>query len=210
MSSGTVAPTGDTRGDPTAGPPPPGRWWPPSRRILLVAAVVVVVAAVAGPLWAWRHISVFHDAGGWGFRGVQRPTDSPLYVGMTSELRGAHGTITIRSVDAIVEQDSAGAAISFFVCTVDPSSGVGSIGVVHERAVHQECSRLVPAEGATLRLNHHPREQLVMALQLRHRGTLHVRAADLAYARGWQRGHQQVGGDAVLRRPAGTTRKAAR
>lgn len=183
------------------------------RAVVVVGVVVVIVAALAaalGAVRAWQDISVFPDAGGWGFRGVQRPTDPPIYVGVTYEPKGVRGAVTISSASAVVENDTAKATISFYLCTVDPSSGVGSVGAVHEREVHHECSRLVPAEGATLRLNHHPRDQLVMAVQLRHAGRVHVRAVDLTYAQGWQRGHQQVGGDVVLRSPAESSRKARR
>lgn len=172
--------------------------------------MLVVLVAGAGAVRAWRDISVFYDAGGWGFRGVQQPTDSPVYIGMSIEARSARGTVRIRSAEAVVAEDTAGAVVRFYVCTVDPTSGVGSVGVVHEREVHKECSRFVPAAGADLWLNHDPREQLVMAVQLRHAGRVHIRAAEITYADGWQRGHQQVGGDVVLRRPAESSRKARR
>jgi hypothetical protein len=193
------------------GGPARGRRWPPSRRTLVVGAVgFILLVAVVWTLLAWRQISVFDDAGGWGMKDVQQPGDSPLYVGMSTQPRSARGTVRIGSAQAVVEKDTGDAVIDFYVCTVDPQSGVGAIGAVHEREVHKECSRLVPAKGATLRLGHRPREQLVMAVQLRRPGVVHVRAADVAYADGWQRGHQQVGGDVVVRRRAETTRKAER
>ncbi|MFC4784746.1 hypothetical protein ACT8ZV_09740 [Nocardioides sp. MAHUQ-72] len=149
--------------------------------------------------WIYRQPHAFAAAGGWGYRTDNFPLRTPLYVGMSIEQRDAHGTVSIDAVRPHVLSDSSDAAISFYVCTVDETSGVGSIGAVRRGAVRDECSSLVPAEGASLDLNAEPRQQLVMAVSLGHAGRVHVAGVDVEYGQGWRRGTQRVGGDVVVR-----------
>jgi hypothetical protein len=161
-----------------------------------LALALVAGLAVLG--WTWRHPTAFPEAGGWGVGSHQRPVGAPFYVGMTSENHDARGTVTIHSARAHVVRDSAAAEIEFFVCTVDPSSGVGSIGAVPQSEIHHECSALVPAEGAKMRLNATPRQQVVMAVSLSHAGRVKVEGLDLDYSHGWQHGTQRTGGEVDL------------
>lgn len=95
--------------------------------------------------------------------------------------------------------NSSGAMIDFFVCTVDQSAGIGSIGSVLGDEIQNECLTLVPAEGARLELHATPRQQVVMAVTNAHPGRVRIVGMDLSYTHGWQRGTQRTGGTLVLR-----------
>lgn len=160
---------------------------------------MVLLAGLAAAGWWWRHPAAFTEAGGWGVGNKDFPLGVPLYVGMSYEERGASGAATIHAVRTHVVSDSAGARIEFFVCTIDKSAGVGAIGTYRGSTIHHDCSSLLPAEGATLRLNADPRQQLVMAVSLTHAGRVQIQGVDLDYNYGWQHGTQRIGGDVDVR-----------
>ena len=160
-----------------------------------VAAGTVLVAGLAAAGWSWRHPAAFTEAGGWGVGHKDLPLGVPLYLGMSNEDRGTSGVVSIHAARPHVVSDSASARIEFFVCTIDESAGVGAIGTSLGSDIHDYCSALVPAEGATLELNADPPQQLVMAVSLTNAGRVQVQGIDLDYSDGWQRGTQRIGGD---------------
>ena len=64
--------------------------------------------------------------------------------------------------------------------------------------MHEYCDALVPADGATLRLDADPMQQVVMAVTLRQPGRVRVDGMDLEYTLGWQAGTQRIGGEVVV------------
>ena len=166
---------------------------------MVAGVVLLVVAGLAVVGWVWRHPTAFREAGGWGLSHRSWPVDTPLYIGMTYETPDAEGRVTIHAARAKEVRDSANSVIDFFVCTVDATSGVGAIGAVPESDIHDECSSLVPAEGASMELNAKPRQQVVMAVSLARPGRIQVRGVELTYSHGWRRGTQLVGGEIDLR-----------
>jgi len=168
------------------------------RRALVCAVVIAALSGLAALGLHLRQPTAFHNAGG-GVIGVEnRGLDDPLYVGMSYEQDDAEGTITIQSARANVVQDSADADVTFYVCSIAPLAGVGAIGSSNEEDMHELCSSLVPAEGATLRLHAIPMQQVVMAITLRRPGLVRVDGMDLDYTLGWQAGTQRIGGEVVV------------
>ena len=161
-------------------------------------AWVGVIAAVTG-LTALglhlRHPPAFDEVGGWAAGVENRDLGDPLYVGMSYPHDDAEGTITIRSARANVVRDSADAEIAFYVCTIAPLTGVGAIGSGSEKDIQEYCDSLVPAVGATLRLDAQPMQQVVMAVTLRQPGRVRVDGMDLGYTLGWRAGTQRIGGE---------------
>lgn len=175
----------------------PSRWRGRTAvRTCVLGLVLVLVAGSAWAGWSWRsHPAAFVDAGGYGFAYDDLHDGVRHYAGMSDPADGVDGEVTVHSAEAHVVEDSADADIRLFVCTIDESSGVGAVGVVSEADVRDECSSLVPAEGATLRLAPVPAQQLVLSFSLPHAGTLRIRGVDVDYSHGWRRGTQRVGGD---------------
>jgi hypothetical protein len=162
---------------------------------------VLVIAAVSGLVALGLHLrqpTAFNEAGGWATGVENRDLNDPLYVGMSYAQDEAEGIITIRSARANVVQDSADADIEFYVCSIAPLAGVGAIGASNEKDMHDFCDSLVPADGATLRLNALPMQQVVMAVTLRHPGLVRVDGLDLDYTLGWQAGTQRIGGEVLV------------
>ena len=187
---------------PTATPEPRAgsTRWPAPRRLATVAVVLILIAGIAWLGWTWRHPDVFPEAGGWGVRNKHFPIGEPLYVGMSYEDETATGTITVESARARVVTNTADAKIEFFVCVVDPASGVGSVGAVRQDDFEDECPSATPVEGAALelKLNATPREEVVIAVTLSHAGQIQIEGFDLTYSRGWQHGTQHIGGEVDL------------
>lgn len=162
---------------------------------LLVLALIAALLLIGA---RWRHPTVFPGAGGWGMSSRNFALGEPLYVGMSYEKRGQSGTATIRDVTANVVRNSSHATIEFFVCTVNTSSGIETIGSVDGDGIHDFCLTLEPAAGREIKLNADPRQQVVMALTNMDPGRVKIVGMDLSYSHGWQRGTQLTGGTVVL------------
>jgi hypothetical protein len=168
------------------------------RRGLVGALVVAAVSGLAALGLHLRQPTAFRETDGWAAGVEDRDLGDPLYVGMSYPEDDADGTITIRSASANVVENSAGADISFHVCTIAPHTGIGAIGSSNEKDMHEYCDALVPADGATLRLDADPMQQVVMAVTLRQPGRVRVDGMDLEYTLGWQAGTQRIGGEVVV------------
>ena len=116
-----------------------------------------------------------------------------MYYGMTSELPDSTGKIVISDVKALVVGDGDAASIRFYLCTIDPKGDAGSIGSVSGPALRDECATVVPAHGATMELNAHPRQQVVMSVQMSQPDAITIRGMSLTYKHGWQTGTQTTG-----------------
>jgi hypothetical protein len=182
--------------------PQASAWRPKSRRAhvhcaIVLAASLVVVAAL---LWTWRHPQAFPQASGRvDLVANDQHSGDPLYFGMTTELPASRGTVTISDIEPRVIEDTANARIRFYVCTISPRGGAGSIGSVYEPDLGQECAKVVPASGATLQLHAHPRQQVVMSVELRKPGSLRIHGMNMTYKYGWQTGTQNTGHTVLLR-----------
>lgn len=167
-----------------------------------VALGAVGVALLTGASVArhWRsHPTAFVPAGGWGTSHDAFRAGRTLYVGMTYEAREAEGVVTLTGLAPRLTDDSSGTIVEFFVCEVDSSAGIGAIGNVYGRGIGEQCTSLVPAEGARLRLNADPKQQVVMAVSPQRPGGVTVDGIDITYVHGWQHGSQRVGGEVRLR-----------
>lgn len=140
----------------------------------------------------WRSPDAF-DEGSTGHSRTTLPVGEPIYLGITHERHSAEGSIRIRDVQPDLGENDAEATVEYFLCTVDPSSGVGSIGSVDARLIGDECSELVAAEGQEMELNARPRQQLVLAVTPTKPGTVTVEGTELSYSYGWRRGTQRLG-----------------
>lgn len=164
----------------------------PVKRLVQAGLAVATLAGLLVSLWQWRSPDAF-PSGASGYGAVAWPVGEPIYIGLTHEGRDLEGTIDIRDLQPDVAADSAESRVEYFICTVDPRSGVGSVGSVGATGIKEECSALVQAIGQVMTLNARPREQVVMAVTATRPGTVRVRGTELSYSYGWRDGTQYLG-----------------
>jgi hypothetical protein len=166
------------------------RWW----RLGLGGGIVLVLVGIGVAGWTWRHPTAFPEAGGWGVEDERRPSNVPLYVGMTFPGEKGDGSVAVDRADAHVVADTAAADIEVVVCTlVDAESG--SVGSASGPDIDELCSTLEPAEDVSLSIDRDPRQQLLVAVTTTRPGRVRIHGIDVTYSHGWQHGTQRVGGD---------------
>jgi hypothetical protein len=178
----------------TTAPPLPTQ--PPHhRRGLITGAALVVAALIVGGLvtgWRiYRQPAVFYGVpdivSTWG----ARPVGTPMSWGMSDAHEGVDPEdVSIVSATPNVLVNTANATILVRVCTIDRTSGVGGIGSVSD--LHRWCTRLVPPDGATMRLGAFA-DQLVVTIVPRQPGKVLVKGLHVTYSHGWKRGPQDIG-----------------
>lgn len=171
------------------------RWWIRGSLAVLVALALGGVGLLA---FEWRHPSAFPDAGGWGVGSRHQPLDEPVFVAMTYPDLDSDETVRVDRVTGHGVTDSADAELAYLVCTLRPRVE-GAIGSADRATADKYCSALTPADGVTLSLGRHPREQLLLEVTLTRPGVVRIHGLDVTYAHGWQHGTQHIGGDVALR-----------
>jgi hypothetical protein len=174
--------------------PAPVLW----RRVLLSVVALAVVAGLTWLGWTWRHPHAFEDAGGWGVGADHKKVGETLYVGMSYAPRDATGEVTLDGGEANVVSGADVAETALLLCTLEEPAEVGAIGSYVGDTIHEDCASLEPIEDERMGLNATPRQQVVLAVTLTERGTVHIRDVDLAYGHGWQRGTQRIGGEVFM------------
>jgi len=167
------------------------------RGLVARLAVPVAVLGLVGSLsllgWTWRHPTLFEaDALAYGFE--QRPVGQRVYVGMTPAVVSAPGPVTLEDIRPVLRTNTAEAEIAFFVCTLDPTRGIGSVGAV--RSLGRACSGVTPVRAGTTfdaDASASPRQQVVMAIEPTAPGLVVIDGMKVTYAAGWQRGSQWIG-----------------
>jgi hypothetical protein len=160
-----------------------------TRAVVIGIAVVLTCGLVAG-LWHWRSSPDVFLSGGSGIGDDSFAVGQTVYMGLSPEREGLHGEIQIRSIEPDIRRDDAAARVEYFICTVDPHSGLGGIGFVGESDVQQVCDSFVPADDQTMTLNASAPQQLVMAATGTRPGVTHVGGTAISYGYGWQTGTQ--------------------
>jgi len=170
------------------------------RLVVALLAPAVGCALLGATGWVWRHPDAFETVPAV----VSMSSDSwdghTLFVGMTHErLATPRETLTLHSVKANIEKNTARATVEFYICEIDPESRFGSVGAVDEAEVKKGCSALSPVRESHYEIGAQPRQQLVMAVTATQQGEVVIAGAALTYSRGWQRGTQDIGEHVVLR-----------
>lgn len=156
---------------------------------VMLAAVLAGVVVVASH---WRtHPTAFPPtAHGWG--SADFPVGRTHYVGMISHLEDAE-RVRIDRVTPVFERNTAHADVRFLVCSIDPASGVGGVGLVGRRSFEEVCPEPVPAEGAWFQPSPTARQDVVMAVTPRTDGAVRISAIEITYTQGWRHGTQITG-----------------
>jgi hypothetical protein len=103
------------------------------------------------------------------------------------------GTVKVISARPEVITNGSNATFKVMVCTIDRGAGIGAIGSMHLTGLSGECSRLVPAEGATMKVRHAFPDQLLLIVTGHQPGVVQVRGLNVKYEHGWQRGTEHLG-----------------
>lgn len=122
-----------------------------------------------------------------------------MYVGMTHErVTTPQEVVTLHHVEANVVKNTAQARVEFYICVIDPRSGVGSVGSANEAIIKQACGTLQPVDESAFEIGADPRQQLIMAVTASQPGEVEITGAAVTYSRGWQRGTQDIGEHLLL------------
>ncbi|WP_076261366.1 hypothetical protein [Intrasporangium flavum] len=192
MSTGQAAP-------PTTIARPAVRRAVPRRRVVAGWVAALVAAGVVG--WWWSHPTAL--AGNGFDMGMRHWTvGKTFYAAVTSPRPGEQTGLRIHSASATatvgeIEQPGA-TTIAFYVCTHAPASDVQAMLMAGPTEIGQQCSSLVPAEGAAMSLGERPSQQLVMAVTPHRPGHVAIRDVTVTYSHRWQRGTEVLAGLVTL------------
>lgn len=172
----------------------------PWRRRITIAAVVIacllLVAAVAVLGWRWRHPTFFFPAGSnSSIEGVTTQPGVVNWIGMTyPNISRTPVILHIDDVEPRVASDTAGARISFFICTNIQPPGPDELALGTARGdVSKYCSHLVPASNVDMPTGRGHYQNIVMRVVATQPGKLRVNGIDVSYRDGWQHGTQWTG-----------------
>lgn len=168
-----------------------GRW---SVRRLVVGVVMMLAGAVGWGGWWWSHPGVFDPApDSWSVGGGESVSAGgpAIHIGMTYPSDGASEAVTIIKAAPHVLVNTAGARITFEICSVRPG---GPAIASSTGDLRKYCSRVKPVADAKLPLRRNRSvQQVMMTIAADHPGAIRVQGMDLTYRRGIQYGTQRVG-----------------
>lgn len=173
------------------------------RHVVATSATFAALALLVGVAWWWTHPSFFEPADA-GMVLDPRPVErAALAVGVTAPSTGDDptGTITLTSVRAIFDRNTADASTDFSVCHLD--EGEDPIGATHDASA--DCADLEPfTEGMSFEQGSWGAgDYLVVTVVPSRPGVAHLTGVELAYQRGadglFRRGRQLLPQDVVVR-----------
>jgi hypothetical protein len=170
-------------------------------RIVQASLVLAVVLAVAATVWVWRHPdrSFDNNYGVGAKRAVGETMWTPLEDGRTS----APGEILIESIEPRMKSDGAAVVVEYAICDLDPALlaaekvGGSPIGG-RDRDLDRYCTRVVPADGASMRLGTDPGRELLVGVTPTRPGRTVIQSHRIQFKEGWQTGSDDVHVEVVL------------
>ena len=164
---------------------------PGERRLLFAGAAVLTVAALA---IGWQQVHTAAPQGIFveGYRGGLTTWNDNWSVGRSlsfgmsyvapSDLTGASPVEHAAVLSALpqVAVNTARATLTLSVCSIDTTQRVGAIGSV-AGDLAASCTRVVPADGATMRVTGAAPDQLVLTVTPTRPGKVVVRGVEVAY-----------------------------
>jgi hypothetical protein len=165
-------------------------------RLALILGVLLFLAAGAA-LISWRSPGVFYEVNKTGvdLSGRLAAGQSMSY-GMSYVRSTSRAGVTVDKVMPNVVENSARATVTVQVCT--PDLRTGSRAIVNTPNARQECSRLVPAQGAVMHVSGRAPDQLLVTVSGMVPGVVRIEGLHVSYTHGWHRGTQDVGADVRL------------
>jgi hypothetical protein len=171
------------------------------RRIVQAALVLALVLAVAATVWVWRHPDRSFDSsyGVGAGRAVGKTMWTPLEDGRTT----VPGEIVIESIEPRMASDGAAVVVEYAICDLDPATlaaegGGGSPYGGRDRDLRRYCTRVVPAEGASMRLGTDPGHELLVGVTPTRPGRTVIQSHRIQFREGWQKGSDDIHVEVVL------------
>ena len=166
------------------------------------AGVVTALALVAGVTWFLRAPDRAFEAG-YGIA-LKRPVGLRVWTVLEHGRTAAPGTIHIDRIEPVVTDDGAAVDVDYAICHLDPellaADGVSGSGYgMPDRDARRYCTRLVPAEGATMRLGTNPGQELLVGVTTTRPGRSVIRSHRIEFSEGWRDGTADIHASVVIR-----------
>lgn len=160
--------------------------------VLVLTAMGLIAATTA---WVMRPPDRTFEAG-YGIE-VKRAPGHRIWTVLEHGQSAAPGTIDIDSIEPNVTTDGAAMKVDYAVCHLDPTvlaaNGVSGSGYgMSDRHVHRYCTRLVPAEGASMRLGIKPGQELLVGVTTTQPGRSVIRSHRIEFSEGWRQGTAEI------------------
>lgn len=171
---------------------------PASRRIrrrILEVVVVATVGMIAATTWFLRAPDRTFEAG-YGIE-LKRAIGDRIWTVLEHGQTAAPGTIDIEGIEPNVTSDGAAVKVDYAVCHLDPtvlaaervsSSGYG----MRDHHVRRYCTRLVPAEAASMQLGTKPGQELLVGVTPTRPGRSIIRSHLIEFSEGWRQGTAEI------------------
>lgn len=168
---------------------------PIRRRILQAVAVTATVGLIVATTWFMRGPDRAFEAG-YGIE-LERAMGHRIWTVLEHGQTAAPGTIDIDSINPNVTRDGAAVQVNYAVCQLDAqvlaAEGVSGSGYgMRDHHVRRYCTRLVPAEGATMRLGTKPGQELLVGVTTTQPGRSVIRSHRIEFHEGWRRGAAEI------------------
>lgn len=164
-------------------------------RIVQAALALAVVLAVTATAWLWRHPDRSFDSG-YGV-GVERAVGDTIWTPLEQGRTAAPGEIVIESIVPRMESDGASVEVEYAICHLDPATlaaeGVGGSPLGgRDRDLGRYCTRVVTAEGASMRLGTDPGRELLVGVTPTRPGRTVIQSHRIEFQEGWQKGSDDI------------------
>jgi len=175
---------------------------PVRRWTLQVVVGTLALVMVGSAVWLLRHPDRTFEAG-YGMK-LERPVGFRILTVLEHGQTASPGTIDIESIEPHVTRDGAAVKVEYAICHLDLESlaadGVSSVGYgMPDRYIRRSCTRLVPAEGAAMRLGSRPGQELLVGVTTTRPGRSVIRRHRIAFREGWRRGTADIRATVVLK-----------
>jgi hypothetical protein len=171
------------------------------KRVVLAVLVLSVGFAVVATAWWWRHPSRTFDSG-YGIA-MKKPVGATSWTPLEPGGKAQPGEIVITSIKPQMSTDGAAAVVKYVICDLDPATltaeGVSGFGYgAPDKELTRYCTRVVPAEGASMRLGTTPAEELLVGVTPTQPGRTVIRSHRIEFTEGWQRGSANIHAEVVI------------
>ena len=160
-----------------------------------LAVVVLSALALVVTMWWLRAPDRAFEAG-YGIE-VKRAVGQRIWTVLEHGQTATPGTIDIADIEPDVTHDGAAVKVDYAICQLDPEAlaadGVSSAGYgMLDRHTRHYCTRLVPAEGASMRLGNEPGQELLVGITTTRPGRSVIRGHRIEFSEGWRRGSADI------------------
>lgn len=175
---------------------------PSRRQIPPLVLVVAAVALIAPTTWFLRGPERAFEAG-YGIEG-KRAVGHRIWTVLEHGQSAEPGVIDIRRIEPNITNDGAAVKVEYAVCHLDPvalaAEGVSGSGYgMPDRYARRYCTRLVPAEGTSMRLGTKPGQELLVGITATQPGRSVIPNHRIEFREGWRRGTAEIHASVVIK-----------